>query len=628
MKEFKIFALIIVSVVFSAIYSVAQPTSETSYEISDIKLKYAKENSKLPNIDELNWLRVELKSDGGVYYSKAHDSGAKTAVNLKGFLPKSKFSASALNDMMTAVVRELNARGFDGVYVLPDKNQLDPNSGLDKRAADDKSLIFVVWVAELAEVRTVGKGDRISINDNVINSSKHSRILDNSPILSSEDGSGATMNKTEIREYIRRLNRHPNRRVDSSVAASFNPGEMNFDYLINEHKSWMVYSQMSNTGTSVTGKNRYRFGFVDYQLSGNDDILALDYIESFKSTRAGMLSYQIPILYPDYLKFRAFMSASDYSARDVGNSLLDYSGSNYIGGGEFIASPFDIGANIALDFIAGFRYESLSVNNETFNQRGDASLYIPYIGVSAERRNALYNTRFSLFAETNLGNVSEYDKRGLGRLNTDSNYVVLRGDFVQSFFIEPLILGEKFFDTSDWTNSIYANEFYFRIRGNWTPGDKRLIPQQEFVGGGFYSVRGYPESIAAGDNGFVINAEYRLHLSRLFAPYSALSEESGKDRMFNNFNMRAPSSLSLADWNLMFRVFFDYAKITNNNRMFYESNLELMSAGVGLECQIMSNLSARVDWGYVLKGLTQYNTPVKDAQVGDSRVSFSITLSY
>ena len=78
------------------------------------------------------------------------------------------------------------------------------------------------------------------------------------------------------------------------------------------------------------------------------------------------------------------------------------------------------------------------------------------------------------------------------------------------------------------------------------------------------------------------------------------------------------------------RVFFDYAQFYNNDRLSYEYDLELMSTGVGLECQIMSNLSARVDCGWILNGLEKYKLgpSYKDIGRGDYKINFVITLSF
>lgn len=624
MKKF-LSVLVCISFLSAAIN--AEVKNEKNYEISNVVLKYARQNSEYPDISKLNFLTVSLKEINGVYVSANSKEGNECKVNLLRFVRNSCFDIGAINDMLAAVVKKLNSEGFDGVYVLPDQSQIDIRTGEDKRSKDDKSLNFVIWIAQVSDVRTVAKGTRIDSSEDAIENPKHSRILSNSPVSDKTDDKVCSLNSEKISDYLRRLNRHPNRRVDSSVASSYNTGDVDVDYLVNERKPWLVYAQVSNTGTESTGDYRYRFGYINYQATGNDDIFSIDYIDSFEYTRAGMASYQIPILFPDYLKFRIYGSISDYTARDVGYSFMQYRGTNYIGGAEFVASPFSIPMGFALDFVAGFRYENIYVNNETLADAASGYMLIPYIGVSLDRRTPLSTTYFSLTAETNASDLDRNQMNTWGRLVADDNYVALKGDFIQSFYIEPLIMGDKFYDTTDWRNSIFANEIYMRARGQWVPDNKRLVPQQEFIGGGLYSVRGYPESIAAADNGFVLSMEYRLHFPRLLAPLSALDDKS---KLFEDFNIRAPNPLSFADWDFMMRLFFDYGHFYNNNRQFYEHNLELMSTGVGLECQIMSNLNARIDCGWILNGLDKFRLGpnYNNVSVGDYKINFVITLSY
>lgn len=136
----------------------AEEKVEKKYEISNVVLKYARENSNYPDILKLNDLSVPLKMDLGVYVSEKSKYGKKCKVNLKGFLRNSYFDKGAINDMLSAVVKKLNDEGFNGVYVLPDQSQIDIRTGADNRAGEDKSLNFVIWIAQVSNVRTISKG--------------------------------------------------------------------------------------------------------------------------------------------------------------------------------------------------------------------------------------------------------------------------------------------------------------------------------------------------------------------------------------------------------------------------------------------------------------------------------------
>ena len=50
--------------------------------------------------------------------------------------------------------------------------------------------------------------------------------------------------------------------------------------------------------------------------------------------------------------------------------------------------------------------------------------------------------------------------------------------------------------------------------------DNRLIPHAEYVVGGLYTVRGYPENALAGDTTLVFTTEYRFYVPRAVNPWA------------------------------------------------------------------------------------------------------------
>jgi len=88
--------------------------------------------------------------------------------------------------------------------------------------------------------------------------------------------------------------------------------------------------------------------------------------------------------------------------------------------------------------------------------------------------------------------------------------------------------------------------------------NNRLIPNEEQAVGGLYTVRGYPESITAGDNAVIASLEYRFHLPRTFR----VSEpghigERPIGWMGRDFRWAPQQSFGRADWDLIFKAFID-----------------------------------------------------------------------
>ena len=160
------------------------------------------------------------------------------------------------------------------------------------------------------------------------------------------------------------------------------------------------------------------------------------------------------------------------------------------------------------------------------------------------------------------------------------------------------------------------------MRGQWAFGN-RLIPQFQQTAGGFYTVRGYKQSATAGDNLVLGSAEYRLHLPRLFAPDANPPEVPG----MGVFRARPQHVWSAPDWDLILRVFADAARVEASHSTDSEHDETLLSAGGGIELQILRNLTLRVDVGHVLSELSALHAVGRSTQ-GDTRAHLAATLLY
>jgi hemolysin activation/secretion protein len=160
-----------------------------------------------------------------------------------------------------------------------------------------------------------------------------------------------------------------------------------------------------------------------------------------------------------------------------------------------------------------------------------------------------------------------------------------------------------------------ANELALSVRGQFA-FDARLVPTQQAPVGGFFSVRGYPESITAGDNTIIASAEYRLYVTRLFAP----------DPNQQGFRWKALEPYGTGDWDFIVRSFFDVARVTSNNSLPFEFDETLAGAGIGAEIQVQRWLNLRLDWGFALNELDDPAADTVDS--GDNRVHFIATILF
>jgi len=422
------------------------------------------------------------------------------------------------------------------------------------------------------------------------------------------------------------LNRMPGRHVDVAVSATGiskeDAGKVTLDYLIAESRPWYVYAQVSNTGTSQTNNWRERFGFVDNQLTGHDDILTLDYITAGfdDASQDAIGGYEFPVPLGDRLRNKIYGSWNEFTASDVGQSKEQFHGEEWIVGDEMTMNLYQQ-RELFIDGIGGVRVQGITTHNESLaTPDGDVTYTSPYGTIRLERATELATTNASITAVGYLTGATEKQVEALDRVPVSVDSFVLEGDATQSFYLEPLLDPKGFVNGA----GTLANEVYLHAHGQWA-FDSRLFPQAEDVAGGFYTVRGYPESIMAGDSVFVINTEYRLHIPRLFP----IQPDPTKTPFLwdKSFRVSPQQPYGRPDWDLISRVFLDVGRVMYSDPQSFERNGTLVGTGVGLELQYKQNFNFRIDWGIALNDLKNPD-PTQQVTEGSNRFHISATILY
>lgn len=591
------------------------------YRIEELGLEYASAHPDHPSLEVLHDLELELGDLNGRWVApRAGLESSRLAPfrNLRG----RPCHASALDVIVRACVAGLRREGLVGVFVAPDPRDLDPRTGEDLREGKEGPLRLLVWTARVAEVRTLARGDRIPVEER-IDHPAHAFILEHSPLRAGEDGDGDIIRKEELDDYVFWLGRHPGRRVDVALSRHGDGGEVSLDYLVNESRPWLAYLSVSNTGTEQTDEWRQHLGFAHHQLWGRDDILNLDYITAgFDSVHAFLGSYSLPLDRLGRYRFRLGGTWSEFTASDVGIVDEDFSGTGWEARGELQATVFQE-RQFFLDVFAAARWKRVEVDNEVVDVQGEEDLLLPRLGLRVERLTDLSSLRGELALEWNLADLADteqFDLDRLGRLSPDVSYQVLEWNLGWSFFLEPLLHPEAWRDVSDPSWSTLAHELVLSFRGQHA-FDRRLIPQAQGVVGGLNSVRGYPESVIAGDTVFIANLEYRFHLPRALE----VQPDPGQTLLFGKpFRFSPQQHYGRADWDLVLVGFLDAGRALQSLRLpTFEKHASLLGAGVGLEFRYRHHLTLRVDWATALLELER-----QEVESGDSELHFVGTILY
>ena len=595
------------------------------YRVSDLEYAYPFAHPDLPDLDVLDDLVVLLSpaEDGWVLPIEDADVVAVRLGDL-GAHGVEVIYGSALAVINQAIRDYLEAEyGLIGHLVTPDASEIAyRTTRADLRSPEDTTLTILVWRAVVGQVRTVAHGDRLAEKvdaddpESNVNRKEHQRLRDR---LRLEPG--ALLTRQKVDDEVYRLNRHPGRRVDAAIGPTDQPGEVIVDYLITEPRVWSVYAQTSNTGTESTGQWQQRFGFVNRQLTGRDDVLSLDYITTeFDATHALLASYAFDV--GPKARLKVYGRWNEYTATDVGLGFENFKGEGYAIGSELAINVWQDGAKF-VDVVLGAKVERIQVENRLFLIEGEDDFLLPYVGVRFEKRTPVHSAFGELILESNWGSVigsSKEEVQRLGRFGADDDFTILRGQLTHSFYLEPIFNPDGFRGDKGPDEMTLAHELAINLRGQYS-FESRLVPNYEFVAGGFYTVRGYPESAAVGDDAILGSVEYRFHLGRSMPASSDTMTVFGKP-----FRTARTRPYGRADWDVILKGFVDVAQLSVNDAPFFEQSELLVGAGVGVEAQLRSNLTLRLDYGMALTNIGE--GAAQTTNVGDTRLHFSAQFVY
>ena len=562
---------------------------------------------RMPTAETLMSTSVTLYQNGKVYSGSSASKGQKVSITLDQLAKQGgSLTDSASTEIEKAIVAKVNASGISGVQCLVEPA---PN-------AQSANGIKVV-AAQLAGVRTIATGVRGGETGQSINSDNHAVIKKQSPL-----NQGDVMEKEVLEDYLYSLSRFPGRTVSAAVSSEPSNAQVVLDYYVQEKKIFDVYASVSNTGTTETSKYQERVGLLATQLTNNDDILSIDYQNSnFSGTQSVNGYYDARIGTLKDFRWRATGQWGQYYSSDLGLASEDFNGNNWGIQGEVIWTFLQKG-NAFFDLDLGVKGWNAQTENNLLASNGNANFITLSGFVNALATGETWALQGSLGGMYTTTNANQQNLDDLGRLNSSSNFTTFNGSVYGSFYLDPLL-------DSTWkgSKSLYkplVHEIFGSLRGQYA-FDYRLTPLSQYTMGGLYTVRGFAQSITAGDNALVGTIEYRMHLPRMFTPSTPTGSFPSATKPFR----WAPDSGTGAapDWDLVLSGFFDGGRVYNNQAYAFEADTPMYSAGVGLDLTVLQNLSVGVDWGWALNSISNPSAGVQ-VDSGSSQFWFTATIVY
>ena len=564
-------------------------------------------NPRMPTEASLMSTPVTLYKTDKSFSGSPDSKGEKVTLTLTELaVANGTLTDSARMVIQNAVVSSVNTMGVGGVACL-----VEPAA-----KSDDKNVIKVV-AAQISGVRTVASGLRGGETGQAINSDKHATIKNESPIKE-----GDIMQKEVLEDYLYSLSRFPGRTVSAAVSNEPSSAQVVLDYYVQEKKIFDVYASISNTGTTDTSKYQERVGILATQLTNNDDILSIDYQNSnFSGTQNVNGYYDARVGTLKDFRWRVTGQWGQYYSSDLGLAEENFNGNNWGVQGDIIWTFLQKG-NSFLDFDFGVKGWNAQTNNELFQSTGNANFVTLSGTLDAMALGDTWAIQGSFGGMYTTTNADQEELDNLGRIDTSDSYFTMNGSVYGSFYLDPLL-------DSSWksSKSLYkplVHEIFGSLRGQYA-FDYRLTPLSQYTMGGLYTVRGFAQSITAGDSALVGTIEYRMHIPRMF---SAAVPTGTFPSAAKPFRWVPDSGTGGApDWDLVLSAFFDGGTVNNNNAYAFEANTPMYSAGVGLDLTILQNVALGVDWGWALNSIDNQSAGIQ-VDSGSSQFWFTATIVY
>lgn len=393
---------------------------------------------------------------------------------------------------------------------------------------------------------------------------------------------GDSIEADMLLDDINWLNRNPFRHSELLFRKGETGGETDIIVKTTDRFPLRPYLAYDNWGTDLTGNHRLQAGFTWGNAFGLDQNLSYQFStapdpEVFTAHAA---IWSIPLPWRNVLEFYGSYARSQPEEADI----------------DFDAKSLQLGALYTFplpslqwmkhDLSAGLEFKQ-SNNNLLFGGtnifESDSEIFQFRLSYLARQ----FDTKGTTVAQASL----YYSPGGVTPDNTDSAFEQERAFAKANYVYGRLTLQRT--QKLPWNLTLVAT-----AAGQLS--SENLLASEQFSLGGATTVRGYEESIANGDRGWLGSVE-------LYSPPIPVLK-----RIHSN----APED------ELKLLVFFDAGGVANVHRLPGEpAHRTLAGLGAGLRYRISTRLSVRFDYAWSLRDIPDFDTD-------SSRAYISVSLSY
>ena len=551
------------------------------YSVMPLVISYGGDSQGLPTLNELKKIRFPHSRKGGLI-----DLGGlmNPSTGMNPFL----LSTEELREISQICIHYLKESGMEGMVAMVNPAQIDPTTGADLRSPGETGLEIKIWVARINNVHLdySGSGDenrtQQKVEKVVAKQMWKQRVL----------GQPLTQ---KFKKTVKRLGRSPAKSSRLLLLPGDRPGEVEAVVEVKEQKRTQFSVGVANNGSPSTGKWLWNGQFRLHELTRSDDPVDISWTVSDTGQRYGLgLGYRVPLVQPGVLDLGITGMYSEYDGSSFALTPIDFQGSSTNLDLALYGNPLSWEKEKSnFSYQLGMNYEKVESYNSIFQENAGGSFFTPRFSLSVESKGEIVRSIGSIVLRSNLSSIPVEQREFMGGFEVEDKVPVLALSYRSM-----INLSKLFSSTNDPYADLDRHSLWLNFDAVGSLTNQRMLPQKQWLLGGASGVRGYPESIVAGDHGFLFSIEYRWKL---------LSLGTSPKKRF---------SLSLAP-------FFDYGQSFVKDPFFYESDQTLIGLGCGLLTELPGGGQARLDFAKPLKTV-ETDTGIREGtQSHDYRVHAS-----
>jgi hemolysin activation/secretion protein len=551
------------------------------YPVLPLDISYGGDSQGLPSLNPLKKIRFFSSNKKGLI-----DLGGlmNPSTGMNPFL----LSTEELREISQICIHYLKESGLEGMVAMVNPTQIDPTTGADLRSPGETGLEIKIWVARISTIHLAysGTGDENKTRkkvENIIAKQMWKQRVLGQPLT------------TKFKKTVKRLGRNPSKSSRLLLLPGNRPGEVEGVVEIKEQKRTQFSLGVANSGSPSTGKWLWNGRFRLHELTRSDDPLDISWTVSDTAQRYGVgMGYRVPLVQPGVLDLGITGMYSEYDGSSFALTPIDFQGSSTSLDLALYGNPLSWEKEKSnFSYQLGMNYEKVESYNSIFQENAGGSFFTPRFSLSVERKGEIVRSIGSIVLRSNLSSIPVEQREFMGGFEVEDKVPVLALSYRSM-----INLSKLFSSTNDPYADLDRHSLWLNFDAVGSLTNQRMLPQKQWLLGGASGVRGYPESIVAGDHGFLFSAEYRWKL---------LSLGTSSMKRF---------SLSLAP-------FFDYGQSFVKDPFFYESDQTLIGLGCGLLTELPGGGQARLDFAKPLKTV-ETDTGIREGtQSHDYRVHAS-----